>query len=111
MLDLLSTIDIILYAVQKNTNLQALNKLVETYDYPRALHDRLSHFILPTGELNINANPELKRVSKEINSISSSIREKAVSLLKVHIEKGRAASDAQPTIINGTNRFTTFLRI
>ncbi len=100
-LDLLSTIDIILFAVQKNTNLKALNKLVETYDYPRALHDRLSHFILPTGELNINANPELKRVSKEINSISSSIREKAVNLLKVHIEKGRAASDAQPTIING----------
>lgn len=100
-LDLLSTIDIILYAVQKNTNLKALNELVESYDYPRALYDRLSHFILPTGELNVNANPELKRVSKEINTISSSIREKAVSLLKTHIEKGRAASDSQPTIING----------
>ena len=59
-LDLLSTIDVILYAVQKNINLKALNALIATYDYPRALHDRLSYFILPTGELNVNANPEVK---------------------------------------------------
>ena len=100
-LDLLATIDIILFAVQKNTAFKGLNQLIETYDYPRALYDRLTHFILPTGELNVNANPELKRITKEINAISSSIRDKASSLLKVHIEKGRAASDAQPTIING----------
>ena len=51
---------------------------------------------------------KLKRISKAINSISSSIRDKASSLLKVHIEKGRAASDALANHYKWSNCSTAF---
>lgn len=99
--DLLSCVEVFLYRLRGEEEGNGLIHLIEGFEFPAALLSRLNYLLLPTGQLNPEAFPELKKVTKQINTISSSIRGKANQLLKKYIEKGYATIDAQPTLNNG----------
>ena len=100
-LDLLNTIDLILFAVNKNEEFVYLHKRFENYEFPRALHDRLNYYILPNGEFNIESHPELKKIHSRIASVSSSLRTKTNDLLSKLLEANKVKEGSKLTVING----------
>lgn len=100
-LDLLNTIDLILFAVNKNDEFIYLHKRFENYEFPRALYDRLNYYILPNGEFNIESHPELKKIHGRIASVSSSLRSKTNDVLAKLLEANKVKEGSKLTVING----------
>lgn len=99
--DLLSSMDIILFAVQKNKDLSSLNNNLATYDFPDELYKKLSYYILPDGSINLESHKELKAISNKIVKVSASIRARINGVLISLKEKSKVSLDSQPTIYSG----------
>lgn len=78
----------------------ALAQIIEEIPNLAALHNRLRATLLPSGEINEDASPELKRVRREINILRTRIYKQLESLIEQAGNEG-AVRDEFVTMRNG----------